>query len=416
MNWTAELLNKVEDFCHNGYTNAQIASKLKDDGLFVTKNAVKHVCTEHHFNRGNRSNGDHGNNNDNNQQESVEQDIDYNDDQTIRNARITYRYMSFRDKKKKSPKQILKYAGYDPDKWILVSAHPNEWTVTSADEAPKWNFQFKISIKPKTNNDLSVEDIAKLLNDKIEPIEFPTVKTDSTKNLIIPIADSHFGFVSFDTMLPHLQRIFKVVDQGFDNISIEILGDVVHSDFIDKTMTYKTTQLEHVDNLQGIKDAKKFYHLLIEHCLLHTNNLQTYFVKGNHDPSISYLLVDGLHDLYPQAHVHINNDIMSAYQLGKSNVGIMIMHGDKATKNMPMEFVQNFMPVMQKTSWYEVHYGHKHTKDVIAPAVDKDGITCREMATIKPQDDYEKMIGALSKKYMTLYEYDTNELIKTYQV
>ncbi|AVI94092.1 conserved protein of unknown function [Oenococcus oeni] len=405
MNWTAELLNKVENFCHSGYTNAQIASKLKDDGLFVTKNAVKHVCTEHHFSRGNRLNGDHGNSN-SNEQESVEQDIDYNDDQTIRNARITYRYMSFRDKKKKSPKQILKYAGYDPDKWILVSAHPNEWTVTSANEVPKWNFQFKISIKPKTNNDLSTDDLIKLFNEKIEPIKLIKSGISGKHNLVIACSDFHFGITKFKDVQNRLVELIDLIHRGWKQIVITQLGDLLHSDALNTSKTTKGTELDPIDFVQAVRDAERFIFPIIEESYKYSDEMQMFNINGNHDETTSFMFQEMLRAKYPQMDIKVNNSYREAFVIGKS-VGLLALHGHAGKVKAPMLFATEYPDIWSKSTYRMVLYGHFH-KEVVN---DDFGVVEHQVGTFKTTDPYESKNGyTMATKKMECFEFDDQTL------
>ncbi len=410
MNWTVELLNKVEDFCHSGYTNAQIANKLKADGLFVTKSAVKHVCTEHHFSRGNRINGDHGSNKD--EEESVKQDIDYNDDQTIRNARITYNYMSFRDKKKKTPKQILKYAGYDPDKWILVSAHPNEWTVTSANEAPKWNFQFKISIKPKTTDTLSANDIINLFNKKIEPVKVIYDKdNDYQTNLVIPLADMHWSEMFYEDYEPYLKKIKRIVSKGYKTIVIEQIGDLFDSDKINSAETVKGTQLESNNMPRAIKDAAKFFFDLIPFCITHSNQFMMKYQGGNHSFDTEYLFEWALQQKYPDADIELNNGYRNAYLL--DDVGIIISHGDYSEKKIPTLFPVEFKEVYSNAKWTESHSGHLH----YLKNEDMNGLMFRQFPTpVKGNSWNYKMGLTMAHKFMEIIEYYPDKPKEVYYI
>ncbi|MHA5155762.1 hypothetical protein R5Q15_05365 [Oenococcus oeni] len=408
MNWTPELLNKVEDFCHSGYTNAQIAKKLENDGLFVTKNAVKHVCTDHHFSRGNRSNDDHGNIQkvDGNEKESVEQDIDYNDDETIRNARITYRYMSFRDKKKKSPKQILKYAGYDPDKWILVSAHPNEWTVTSANEAPKWNFQFKISIKPKTQSDLSTDDLIKLFNEKIEPVKVIKSNVHGKNNLVIACSDFHFGITKFEDIEDHFNDLIALIHEGWKQIWIVQLNDLLHSDALNSSKTTKGTELDPIDFVQAVKDAEKFMFPIVEESYKYSDEMHMFDINANHDETTGFMFEEMLRVKYPHMDIEVNNDYRKVFMVGKS-IGIIALHGHAGKTKAPMLFATEAPDIWAKSTYRMALYGHFH-KEVVN---DDFGLVEHQVGTFKTTDPYESKNGyTMATKKMECFEFDDSTL------
>ncbi|MFT8916544.1 MAG: hypothetical protein ABF899_01615 [Oenococcus sp.] len=423
MKWTPELLATVKDLCHQGYTNAQIADKLTQSGNYVTKSGVKHIATKHAFDRGGRVSGDNGLIKPDGQlprsdksEEHVEQDIDYNDDETIKNARITYRYMSFRDKKKKTPKQILKYAGYDPDKWTLISAHPNEWTVTAANEAPKWNFQFKISIKPKTSTDLSPDDLIKLFNEKIEPIILPTSHDCSISGdtLLIAWADLHFPITTFEGLQEKILEYGQILKRGYKKVIISQLGDLFQSDSMWYSRTANETDLGgEYDMKKAISDAQKLFDVIIRQSLLNANTVEIRQIAGNHSRDLEYMFMEYLKARYPQVEVFNNIKYREAFMI--DNNMVMQLHGDLAINKAPQLMAVEYPDMWAKAKHRFIFSGHFHK--LKEGFTDDDGVFTAQLGTVKSSDSWEKSKGlTMTDKELYAFEFNSDKMIAEYHI
>ncbi len=305
---------------------------------------------------------------------------------------------------KMSDEDLLKAHGYDPDKFILANAISNFWKQTP--EATL--FQTKISIKPK--NELSANEYVDIFNSKIEPLQVNLIR-EGRHSLVVPLFDLHMGIMTFDLYREQLAEIEEIMSRGFKHIVVEQGGDLFHSDFMNKTQTVKGTQLDHVDMVNAIKDAKRFYDEILKCALANAPKVDVYSVGGNHDEDMVYMFTDALADRFPQATIHNTNEYRQAYQIDK--VGIMLAHGDKAQKKFPMLFATEYPFIWSQSNYREIHYGHFH-KEVTN---DDYGVVTRQIGTPKLNDPYEKANGyTMATHKLQLFEYGIDKLKATYEI
>lgn len=303
-----------------------------------------------------------------------------------------------------SPDDVMRAHGYNPEQWQLTNNISNFWKQSEQ----VTSYQSKISVKPR--HDVSAKEFANIFNEQIKPIK---VKPELTgkHNLVIPLFDLHFGIMTFDSMKKHLLEIKEIIKRGYKHIVIEQGGDLVHSDFINKTMTVKGTQLDHVNMVQALKDAKRFYDEVILCALKYAEHVSVYSVGGNHDFDLSYMFVDALADRYPQVDVHNTSAYRQCYQIDQ--VSILLAHGDKAQKNLPMLFATEHPLEWSQSAYREIHYGHYH-KEVTN---DDYGVVTRQFGTPKLNDPYEKENGyTMAHHKLQLLEFSSNELRALYNV
>lgn len=320
----------------------------------------------------------------------------------------------------KTPEDIMRFVGVDPDEWEIEMFSGGQHEVVSKDSdnqpqvTPAYSFKFRA--KPKTADDLSIDDLIGLFNERVTPVTFPIVHQNSERNLILAQADDHWGWTRLSDMLPHLKNQIDLIKRGYDTIVIQLLGDQFHSEHNDKTTTYSETQLDHADNYRAWFEAKQYYTELIQSCLQHANRVELRAVKGNHSPTRDVEFADLLHEKFPQVHSYINNDIFSAYRLGNkdSQVFIGMAHGNTAKNRLPMEMATKFSDLWSSTSWRELFLGHFHKLD-LSGATDDYGLTVRIVPTVKPTDEWEKANGLdMSKRVGSAYEYDNAGLKAVY--
>ena len=301
-----------------------------------------------------------------------------------------------------TPREVLEAHGYDYTKWELLRATSNFWKQTP--EATL--YQSKIQIRPLSG--LSAEAFANVINGNVKPVTIDPEHT-GTNNLVVPLYDLHFGITTLAALQPVLTNIVATVGHGYRHIVIVLGGDLLHSDFMNKTMTVKGTQLDHVDTVKAWAEAKQFVGAIIESCIANSAHVSLYAVGGNHDFDMQWAFVDGLADRYPQIHVHNTTEYRSAFRL--EHVGIMIAHGDTALRKLPMLFATEYPDIWSNSTWREVLYGHFHHEIVN----DDSGVVIRQLGTPKPSDNYEKKNGyTMSNRSLKLFEYDDSRLRVTY--
>lgn len=398
--WTDELKKRVQELSEQGLDSRNIVEKLYDEtGVYYARRSVQRYASV-------KATQPH---NDENDHFSIEPKYSYGSDGKVDDIKITAKYLLLNEQTQKTPEDILEYLNLDVNDWRIVSAIPNQWT-TPTDNGPKWNFQLKVNVKPKLDDELTFEDIIEILKREIEPYTVKQV-AHSAYNLVIPLPDLHFGVTKKQDVQNHLDRMLDVINKGYKTIVIEQLGDLFHSSQMWSSQTLKSTILQDVDMVAAWNDAKWLFDVLVTATLKNSTKVYVKQMAGNHSGNMEFAFMEYLQAKYPQVVVHNNIEFRDAYLL--DNVGIMLAHGDLAPKNLPMLFANEFGGVWSLSHSREIHKGHFHKEKT----VDEGGVISRQLGTVKPNDKYEIMNGwTLSKKELYALEYDSDKLVAEWHV
>lgn len=336
--------------------------------------------------------------------------VNYSDDGEPTSAELDSK-IAIRDGHDMDPEFILRAHGYNPDEWIITSTISNTWQQHSAEGGMVNLYQSKIKIKPKGVD--SIEELLRLFEKKIKPLpKVVKAKQPKGRNLVIPLADLHFGIMTYEDLASRLKELQDVISKGYDKIVIEMLGDYLHSDKINKSVTSNDTVLDEVDMVKALDDGERFLLELTQTASQFSNEVSVKYVGGNHDFDTEYLFMRGIRlALGNIATVDVNNYYRSAYML--DNVLIGIMHGDVALRNAAMNLPSEHREEFGRSTSAEIHSGHFHTEKT----VDKSGVVQRQFGTPKKSDPYEIKNGYTgNKKELYALEYDTNRLRVEYHI
>lgn len=318
--------------------------------------------------------------------------------------------MQMTEEQAKDPEFVLRAHGFNPDDWDIVSARNNFWQQNSVENGLIDLYQSKITVKPKSDDELTFEDITEILKQEIEPYTVKQV-AHSAHNLVIPLPDLHFGVTKKQDVQNHLDRMLDVINKGYKTIVIEQLGDLFHSSQMWSSQTLKSTILQDVDMVAAWNDAKWLFDVLVTATLKSSTKVYVKQMAGNHSGNMEFAFMEYLQAKYPQVVVHNNIKFRDAYLL--DNVGIMLAHGDLAPKNLPILFANEFGGVWSLSHSREIHKGHFHKEKI----VDEGGVISRQLGTVKPNDKYEIMNGwTLSKKELYALEYDSDKLVAEWHI
>ncbi|MDV7740875.1 helix-turn-helix domain-containing protein [Enterococcus gallinarum] len=395
INWTEQEIDRLKALVSEGIKTKDIAIILSNEfGREFTYHGVRHKARRSSVTAPPR----------NIDGQSISENKRYNIDGTISQAEFDVK-MAFYQKDSKTPEDILRYKGYDPNEWEISQVTTNEWTTTAA-ETQKWNQQLKFVIKPKHKS-----FNATAFTESIEPVKLTAIKTGD-RNLFIGLADWHFGITKLEDLQDKLAMIVDIVSKGYKQIVIGQLGDLFHSSQIKKSVTMAGTVLDDVDMEQAIKDARSFFDVLITECARHSLKVTVEHAGGNHSENLEYMFLLYLEAKYPDIKVNYHNKYRQAFML--DNVAIMITHGQYGKrKDLPMLFATEFSDIWSKATTREIITGHFHTQQTI----DYQGVIHRQLGTIKPNDSYEIENGwTMGKKVLQLFEYDSERLRVTYDI
>ncbi|PDH93868.1 hypothetical protein AO468_04550 [Oenococcus oeni] len=402
MKWTKDILDKAKSLKDQDLSYPKIAEKLnKEFYISVSASSVNHALNDYirgnyHFDqfksKDTQSNSKHEHRDKQGNIQSIDFDVKFED---------------FRKLSGKKPEDILRFAGYaDTENWVLSNITNNDWSVTNGDGQRYWNHQIKFIAKPKTG--LSLEEQLSLLSDNVKPFVFQENQAflKHRTNLVIPLADLHFGITAFEDVQDKLKEILSIIKRGFNQIVIVQLSDLLHSDQINHSQTVKATQLDDVDMPKAIHDAEKFMFTLIEAAYQNGNDLRVKYVGGNHDFDLGYMFEEMLKIKYPQVDIDVNNGYRNAFTVGKS-VGLLIGHGDMGKTKLPMLFATEYPDIWSQSTYREILTGHYHKEQV----EDDYGVVLHQLGTPKKTDPYEAKNGyTMSHKKMQLFEYDDETL------
>ena len=310
------------------------------------------------------------------------------------------------------PKQLLSAHGFDPEKFTLTSATSNFWGENSKGEPL---YQTKIKVAPV---DTTLDDILAAVDKHYETqpdkkhvgLDQKLTDLQLLGNLVVPLFDLHFGISTYDSMRGYLSQIEDRLDECYHNVYIILGGDYYHSDFMSRSMTAKVsgTQLDHVDNVKALADGSRFFEELVDFAVEHTPNVHIYAVGGNHDADKQYMWTYAMKQRYASCDsvdFHLTTDTRLAFRM--DDVGVMVAHGDKAKRRLPMLFATEHPQLWGETQYHAIFTGHFH-KEV---TTDEDGCVLFQVGTPKPSDGYEKDNGfTMARKKLTIFVFDDHKL------
>lgn len=306
-----------------------------------------------------------------------------------------------------SKDELLELHGFDPKEFKIKTITSNEWT-TPIEGQSFYNYQSKIVAEPITGNE--IDKLVDCLKESVKPVYLDLVGIGEN-NLVIPLADLHFGITTLDMVKPKLSELVDVIKNGYKTIVIEQVGDLFHSSQMKSSQTIKGTLLDDVDMPKAVEDAKTFFDVILSSALRNAKEVVIEHAGGNHSDNLEYMFLVYLEARYPQVKVNYHNDYRTAYTL--DNVGIMLSHGNTVKMNkLPMMFANEYPLMWANCETKEVHTGHKHSFEK-----ELDGVILRQFGTPKPSDNYEIMNGwTTNRKVIQLIEYDEDRPRVIYEV
>jgi len=300
----------------------------------------------------------------------------------------------------KDQQYILEAHGFDHTEWEVVSAKSSQWNHSNKEHGTSLMYSSKVTVKPKKDsNELTKEDIISKLSGEVKSVVIP-VNYVGENNLVIGLADLHFGITQLSDTLVKLDDIKSIIQNGYKQIVIEQLGDLFHSSQMKTSQTLKGTILDDVDMVKAIEDAKTFFDVIITEALRYSKKVSVEHASGNHS-DFEYMFLIYLEAKYPDVKVNYHNDYRTAYML--DNVGIMLTHGDTAKNKLPQLFATEYKMIWSLSETMEIHKGHYHSVEK-----EMDGVIIRQFGTPKPNDAYEVRNGwTNNRKVIQLIEYDS---------
>lgn len=265
-------------------------------------------------------------------------------------------------------------------------------------------------------NDIDPEEFIRAIKESVEPYEFEFTKHNDSSNMLeIPLFDMHWGIAFFDYYEPLLKEVCELIRyRHWAKIVIPFGQDFFHNDSIINGQTTKGTAIEKVDMVRAVKDGLKFIYAIIDLAIEYADEVKVLYTPGNHDRSISWMLMQTLLERYGESVVDDSLEFRKVFSYGTN--AIMVAHGDSkraTSRALAHIFPVTFPEAFANAKIREVHAGHLHSE----AEADIFGVMVRRLSSGNKTDtwsDKEDFIGA-HKRFM-LFEWAPDKLKAIYYV
>lgn len=324
----------------------------------------------------------------------------------------------------KDPDYLLEAHGYSNKDWEVVDATSNIWDGQTTNGL-QIMYQSKIRVKPRKPNEINMNELIEAITAETKPVVidcYEEKNTAANTGLIINLSDLHFGILEYSKELCNMQT--KIVNaitlENPNDVHINLLGDIFHSDSMVLGTTTKGTRVDDIDMVKAIEDAKEFLEPIIYMAYQCAEHVRLNMVVGNHDLSISYVFGQYLKARFQRTPIKFNVKLQHRFACRvNDNIMMCLAHGDLGRRNLPMIFATEYPGIWGATKERVCFTGHLHhqKKEVTSPVDDKDGMTIYQQPTIKPNDYYEIKNGYVtSKKMIQLYSFDEKHITKIHHL
>lgn len=258
--------------------------------------------------------------------------------------------------------------------------------------------------------DFSLDDLVQTLKENVEHYEYISKQNTSANRMLeIPLFDMHWGVSFFEDYKTVLENVLDIIhSRHWDQIIIPFGQDFLHNDSVVNGVTTKGTIIDKVDMMRAVKESRAFITTIIDEALANANEVRVLYSPGNHDRSITWMLMQVLLERYGPKIVDDTMEYRKAFTYGDN--AIMVTHGNskRATpKNLVHIFAISYPEEFAKATTREVHAGHLHTEG----EGDIFGVMVRRLSTGVSVDDWsnrEDYVG--SHRRFMIFEWDKERL------
>lgn len=229
-----------------------------------------------------------------------------------------------------------------------------------------------------------------------------------------PLFDMHWGIADIDHYRDTLKEILSIVtSKHWDRIVIPVGQDLFHNDSIAHGITTKGTQIERVDMVKAVRDAKTFYYNLIDTALQNANSVSVIYSPGNHDKTVGWLFTLILKERYGDI---VDDTTRERKAVWWEGCFVGITHGAKGNDNaagLRGKFTKEFPALYATAKVREIHVGHLHRE---SDSRDEYGIQIRRLCTKNKDDEWTDDEGYMSQKRFMLFEWHPGKLKRIHYV
>ena len=346
----------------------------------------------------------------------------------IKGEHIYEDIVAIADNEKITPESIMQKHHLNSNEWVVVSFTSNVWQQQTKDGTKINLCQSKLTVKPKAEQALTIEDVRKALIDiRVEkPLLPKTSVILPKKQWLIPcFFDVHFGKLAdkyetgenYDYKIAR-ERVINNANGYLDfyrGKTFEKLTFVIGNDFFNSGSDGNTFGGTRQDNdTRPFKMFKKGLETVIQTIYILSelsNNIDIVLVQGNHDFDTSYYLAVALEMYYKDCGNIIVNSIPNTrkyIEYGCNLVGFT--HGSEEGKRLSGLMQYEAPEEWGRTSCREWLIGHKHIEGVLKLAVEEEnGVVIRNIPSLTGTDAWHKKVGftmARKKTIAFIYDYE----------
>ena len=237
------------------------------------------------------------------------------------------------------------------------------------------------------------------------------VKARPKRMLEIPLMDLHMGISNLEHYKNTLYRIYDIIEKGFDEIVMVIGSDLFHNNDL-MGHTKNLTQIETVDMEQAWTDATILYTKIIKLAKRHSNKVRAYYVKGNHDETVSWAFSKYI-EVLTGIEVDTRIDELKTHTWEEVFIG----YTHKGDNDIDRTFIIDKPNEWARANVREIHVGHWHREKYGSQGYDSKGTMVRVLSTANKTDQWHrdnKFIGA--NKRFQVFEYEPDRLFAVYYV
>ena len=309
---------------------------------------------------------------------------------------------------KSNPKALMEAHGFDPNKYILVSAKNSIWSKSEDSTL----YSSKIVVKPQSSNEITFEDVDRYFSkfDGVPPIYInPVQYAPDAEFLEVCLQDTHIGLLSYgaetgedydvNIACERIERaIADVIERckgrKFSRVVFSLLGDILHVDNAQNT-TVKGTKQDVDARISKMFDMA--LDVLIKSIISLGNiaPVEVISVPGNHDVTLSYMLTKALEMAFKKDNnvVFYNSPSPRKWRrYGKVLIGWA--HGDLPSKNATEWIQSEAAEDWGKSKYREVRLGHLHSLSTLQKFEEtKSGLITRYLPTLCASSAWEHYQG-----------------------
>ena len=297
--------------------------------------------------------------------------------------------------------ELLELHGINADEFEINTITSNEWSMTNGSGDKYWNYQSKLTAKPKSK-ELALDRVAEIIKD-VEPVTIELLADEVPEQyLCLPFYDMHFGLNTFEDYSYLLARVVDIIENTYEEILIIVGGDYIHVDNLQGT-TERGTNIGTVDFEKTVSDATKFLKVIIETALQYCPNVKLTYLPGNHAPSNDYMLMQVIKATYPD--LNVDDAITEFKHAWLNNHAIFMHHGDKrkASNKIIEVIVSEYAKEWGQAESRYLVTGHLHHERTLSNA----GITHYQVMSPSKPSSYDKRMGYVtSEDGLMLLEFD----------